>query len=170
VELVVFGGWRAGSVLAFSAVPWPSSLGGTEAGSPPTPAPLRRRPTSESWECSANYRNCQFDGRSSPWTAEENFSIACGKRLLRLGRLFPLSGRFPRGPVPVGRDSNPSFGQGLKGYASALRPPTATRRWQLDGRKACGPLCCTTDPRYFRRGTGSQEIAAPGTRHPAHIS
>ena len=143
-------------VLAFSAVAVAQQPGGNGAGSPPTPAPAEAPPDKRILGVLPNYRTANSDVPFKPLTAEQKFSIAAKDSFD--WPIIPLSGAFA-GLYQL-EDSNPSFGQGLKGYAKRFAAAYGDQAIGNLMTEGLWPALLHDDPRYFRRGTGSKKSRA----------
>lgn len=98
-----------------------------------------------------NYRTASLDLEGSTLTAKQKMTIAAKDSFDY--PLVLLAGAFAG--LDQLTDSDPSFGQGAKGYAHRLGA------WYLDESignmmtEGIFPAMLHQDPRYFRRGTGS---------------
>jgi len=130
--------------------------GGNGAGSPPTPAPAEAPADKRILGVLPNYRTANSDVPFKPLTAEEKFSIAAKDSFD--WPIIPLSGAFA-GLYQL-EDSNPSFGQGLKGYAKRFAAAYGDQAIGNLMTEGLWPALLHDDPRYFRRGTGSKKSRA----------
>jgi hypothetical protein len=98
-----------------------------------------------------NFRTSATLDRYEPLTAKEKFKIAAQDSFDR--GTFALAAAFA-GEAQLS-NSNPSFGQGVKGYAHYFAASYAD--WVIGNFMTEGvfPTVLHQDPRYFRRGTGS---------------
>jgi hypothetical protein len=98
-----------------------------------------------------NYRTAESSGVYTPITVKQKFIIAKSDALDGPG--FAIAGALAA--IYQLQDQNPSFGQGIKGYA--LRYVTAYGDQAIGNMLTEGimPSLLREDPRYFRRGTGS---------------
>ena len=97
-----------------------------------------------------NYRTVEASAPFVPLTAKQKFRIATKDTID--GPSYVLAGAFA-GLYQL-ENQNPSFGQGLKGYAH--RYVTAIADQDVGNYMTEGfmPMLLREDPRYFRRGTG----------------
>ena len=97
-----------------------------------------------------NYRTVEGSQPFSPITAKQKLTIATKDTFD--GPSYVLAGLFA-GLYQL-EDQNPSFGQGLKGYAH--RYVTAIADQDIGNYMTEGfmPVLLKEDPRYFRRGSG----------------
>jgi len=98
-----------------------------------------------------NYRTVEGSQPFAPLTAKQKLTIATKDTID--GPSYVLAGLFS-GLYQL-ENQNPSFGQGLKGYAH--RYVTAIADQDIGNYMTEGfvPVLLHEDPRYFRRGTGS---------------
>jgi hypothetical protein len=98
-----------------------------------------------------NYRTVEGSNPFVPLTAKQKLTIATKDTID--GPSYVLAGLFS-GLYQL-ENQNPSFGQGLKGYAH--RYVTAIADQDIGNYMTEGfiPVLLHEDPRYFRRGTGS---------------
>jgi hypothetical protein len=99
----------------------------------------------------ANYRTAELGTVYAPITVGQKFTIARKDALD--GPSYVLAGLFSG--ISQLNNSNPSFGQGLKGY---VRRYATSITDQVTGNiltEAALPSLLHQDPRYFRKGTGS---------------
>jgi hypothetical protein len=98
-----------------------------------------------------NFRTSPSLTTYKPLTPREKFRIATldsfDRGTVALGVLFAAESQFT--------DSNPSFGQGVRGYAHYLGTAYADFVIGDYMTEAIFPTLLHQDPRYFRRGTGS---------------
>lgn len=98
-----------------------------------------------------NYRSSPLTADYKPLTVREKFTIATqdsfDRGTVALGLLFGAQGQIS--------NSNPSFGQGVRGFAHYAG--TAYGDYVIGDymTEAVFPTVFRQDPRYFRRGTGS---------------
>jgi hypothetical protein len=100
-----------------------------------------------------NYRTTEESFAFKPLTAKQKFTIAT-KDTVDFPSYF-LAGFFA-GVSQLG-DSNPSFGQGLKGYGHRYISGVADQDIGNFMTEAIMPTFLHEDPRYFRRGHGSKK-------------
>ncbi|MEP6716613.1 MAG: hypothetical protein ABJC09_13670 [Terriglobia bacterium] len=98
-----------------------------------------------------NYRTAESDAPFAPITARQKFTIA-RKDTLDYPSYF-LAGAFAG--LSQLSDSNPSFGQGLKGYGRRYLSSVADQDIGNFLTEAILPSLLHQDPRYFRNGHGS---------------
>jgi len=98
-----------------------------------------------------NYRTAPFPAHYEPLSTRAKFKLASEDAFDR--GTFLLAAAFA-GEKQL-TNANPSFGQGLKGYAHYL--VTSYADWAIGDymTEAIFPVLFHQDPRYFRRGTGS---------------
>jgi hypothetical protein len=98
-----------------------------------------------------NFRTSPSLGEYKPLTAREKFRIAAldsfDRGTVALGVLFAAESQLT--------DSNPSFGQGVGGYAHYFATAYADYAIGDYMTEAVFPTILHQDPRYFRRGSGS---------------
>lgn len=99
----------------------------------------------------ANYRTAGAMAVYQPITTAEKFKIATGDSFS--WNIFLLSGGFA-GLAQL-EDSNPSFGQGLKGYGHYYWTAMIDQALGNYMTEAIFPSMMHEDPRYFRLGEGS---------------
>lgn len=99
----------------------------------------------------ANYRTAGYMAKYEPITAKEKFKIATGDSFS--WNIFLLAAGF----AGIGQleDSNPSFGEGVKGYAHYYWTAMVDQAVGNYMTEAIFPTMLHEDPRYFRRGEGS---------------
>lgn len=97
-----------------------------------------------------NFRTATFPNPYQPLTTKEKFKIATQDAFDRgtaaLGLIFGAAGYW--------RNSNPSFGSGVGGYARYASTSYADFVIGDYMTEAIFPTMLHQDPRYFRRGTG----------------
>jgi len=98
-----------------------------------------------------NYRTAELTEPFSPITASRKFTIAT-KDTLDWPSFFTAA--LFSGISQV-NDSNPSFGQGVKGYAHRYGTSLADQVMANYMTEAILPSLIHQDPRYFRKGQGS---------------
>jgi hypothetical protein len=98
-----------------------------------------------------NYRTVEGSQVFSPITVRQKFYIASKDSFDGPG--FALAGVFAL--LYQAEDQNPSFGQGLKGYAHRYVTAYGDQVIGNMMTEAIVPSLLHEDPRYFRRGTGS---------------
>lgn len=98
-----------------------------------------------------NYRTSPSLQDYEPLTSKEKFKIATEDSFDR--GTFILAGAFA-GKAQL-TDANPSFGQGVKGFARYFSTAYADLAIGDFMTEAIYPAILHEDPRYFRRGTGS---------------
>jgi hypothetical protein len=98
-----------------------------------------------------NFRTSPILVSYQPITAREKFRIATvdsfDRGTVALGVLFGAQGQLT--------NANPSFGQGVRGYARSFATSYADYVIGDYMTEAIFPVMLHQDPRYFRRGTGS---------------
>lgn len=123
------------------------------AAAPLETAPVKPQPTENDKRILGiipNYRTYPSLQDYHPITARQKFGIATEDAFDRgtfvLAALFAGYGQI--------QNSNPSFGQGVKGYAHYF--VTSYADWAIGDymTEAVIPVMLHQDPRYFRRGTG----------------
>ena len=109
-----------------------------------------------------NYRTVEGSAPFSPLTARQKLWIATKDTVD--GPSYVLAGMFS-GLYQL-TDSNPSFGQGLKGYSkrygASIPADGYSGNYMTEGFM---PALLHADPRYFRRGYGKSGLAC-STPHP----
>jgi hypothetical protein len=154
--------WRSPVILLFTAVSTSAIFGQQSApGSPVQPAPSNvagknsSPPETESkrlFGIIPNYRTLPTLEHYKPVTPKEKFKIASqdafDRGTVALSALFAGQSQLT--------NANPSFGQGVKGYARYLG--TAYGDFVIGDymTEAIYPTLLHQDPRYFRRGRGSK--------------
>ena len=98
-----------------------------------------------------NYRTVEGSIPFHPLTAKQKFTIATKDTID--GPSYVLAGFFA-GIAQI-NNTNPSFGQGLLGYAHRYGTGLADQDLGNFMTEAVMPTVLREDPRYFRRGTGS---------------
>lgn len=98
-----------------------------------------------------NYRTVEGSQPFAPLTTKQKFTIATKDTID--GPSYFLAGIFA-GLYQL-TDQNPSFGQGLKGYAHRYGTSIADQDIGNFMTEAIMPTIFREDPRYFRRGSGS---------------
>jgi hypothetical protein len=98
-----------------------------------------------------NYRTAESDGPYIPITTKQKFTIA--KKDTLDWPSYIMAGFFA-GISQLG-DSNPSFGQGVKGYSRRYISSVADQDIGNFMTEAILPSLLHQDPRYFRKGHGS---------------
>lgn len=98
-----------------------------------------------------NYRTSPSLAHYKPLTAKQKFKLATEDAFDR-GTFLLAAGFAGEGQLT---NANPSFGQGVKGYAHYF--VTSYADWSIGDymTEAIFPTLLRQDPRYFRRGTGS---------------
>ena len=98
-----------------------------------------------------NYRTAELSSPFSPLTAKQKITIAAKDSFD--GAVYPTA--LVMSLIYQAEDANPSFGQGLKGYAR--RAGTAFGDQMIGNMMTEGfmPALLHEDPRYFRIGEGS---------------
>ena len=125
---------------------------------PGTVAPAQPQPTNNPpapddkriYGVLANYRTAGYMQKYEPITAKEKFKIATGDSFS--WNIFLLSGAFAG--LDQIEDTNPSFHQGLKGYAHYYWTAMIDQALGNYMTEAIFPTLLHEDPRYFRRGEG----------------
>ena len=97
-----------------------------------------------------NYRTVEGSQPFSPITAKQKLTIATKDTID--GPSYVLAGLFA-GLYQL-EDQNPSFGQGLKGYAKRYVSAIADQDIGNYMTEGFMPVLLKEDPRFFRRGTG----------------
>jgi hypothetical protein len=98
-----------------------------------------------------NYRTAELDAPWSPLTTRQKFTIARKDSLDWPS--YILAGAFAG--ISQLDNSNPSFGQGLKGYGRRYAVSVADQDMGNFMTEAIMPTLLHQDPRYFRKGRGS---------------
>jgi hypothetical protein len=98
-----------------------------------------------------NYRTAESDGPYQPITIRQKFTIA--KKDTLDGPSYVMAGFFSA--ISQLGNSNPSFGQGVKGYARRYASSIADQDIGNFMTEAILPSAFHQDPRYFRKGHGS---------------
>ncbi len=98
-----------------------------------------------------NYRTVEGSKPFSPLTTKQKFTIATKDTLDTPS--YALAGVFAG--ISQLNNGNPSFGQGLKGYARRYASAVADQDMGNFMTEAIMPTLLKEDPRYFRLGTGS---------------
>jgi hypothetical protein len=98
-----------------------------------------------------NYRTAELDGPYQPITTKQKFTIA--KKDTLDWPSYILAGFFSG--ISQIDNSNPSFGQGLKGYGRRYISSVADQDIGNFMSEAILPTFFHQDPRYFRKGSGS---------------
>ncbi|HKD08295.1 MAG TPA: hypothetical protein VKB79_20505 [Bryobacteraceae bacterium] len=98
-----------------------------------------------------NYRTAEGDQPYAPITTKQKFKIATDDTID--GPSFLLAGVFAG--LGQWQDSNPSFGQGVKGYFHRYLTGLADQDVGNYLTEAIVPTLLHQDPRYFRKGHGS---------------
>lgn len=98
-----------------------------------------------------NYRTVESGGAYSPITAKQKFTIAFKDTVD--GPSFGLAAAFSG--LSQLNDSNPSFGQGAKGYLHRFGCSLLDQDTGNFLTEAVLPTILHQDPRYFRKGSGS---------------
>jgi len=98
-----------------------------------------------------NYRTAEADAPWSPITAKQKFTIA--KKDTLDGPSYLMAGFFSG--ISQLNNSNPSFGQGVKGYARRYASSLADQSIGNFMTEGILPSAFHQDPRYFRKGHGS---------------
>src|SRR5690349_4756102 len=111
-----------------------------------SPAPIERR----IFGVLPNYRTADGSLPFEPITAREKFHIAVKDSTD--WPVYPTAGAFAL--LYQLEDQNPSFGQGMKGYARRYLGAYADQAVGNMMTEAIVPVLLHEDPRYFRRGTG----------------
>ena len=97
-----------------------------------------------------NYKTTELTGNYEPLTARQKFKLATEDAFDR--GTFALAAAFAgKGQLT---DANPSFGQGVEGYAHRLAASFGD--WAVGDymTEAVFPVMLHQDPRYFRKGSG----------------
>ncbi|MES1261516.1 MAG: hypothetical protein ABUS49_07260 [Acidobacteriota bacterium] len=128
----------------------------TEPGATPAPpAPESPAagtvPDKHAFGVLANYRTAEETGPYTPITVRQKFTIARKDTLD--GPSYVLAAFFSG--ISQLNDTNPSFGQGLKGYGRRYISSIADQGIGNYLTEAILPSALHQDPRYFRRGHGS---------------
>jgi hypothetical protein len=98
-----------------------------------------------------NYRTAEGSAPYAPITTKQKFTIAWNDTVD--GPSFVLAAGFSS--ISQLENSEPSFGQGLKGYAHRYGTGLADQVMGNFLTEATMPVLFHQDPRYFRKGTGS---------------
>jgi hypothetical protein len=98
-----------------------------------------------------NYRTAEGAAPFAPITTKQKFTIAAKDTFDWPS--YILGGAFAG--ISQLENSNPSFGQGLKGYAKRYAANTADQDLGNFMTEAIMPTLLHEDPRYFRKGHGS---------------
>ena len=125
-----------------------------QAQQPTAPDPAASQPKDDNkriFGIIPNYRTYPIQTDYKPITAKEKLNIATQDAFDR--GTFVLSAAFAGYSQLT--NSDPSFGQGVKGYSHYL--VTSFADWSIGDymTEAVFPVMLHQDPRYFRRGTGS---------------
>ena len=99
-----------------------------------------------------NYRTVEDTGDVQPLTTRRKFYIASKDSFDY--PIYFLSGAFAG--ISQIENQNPSFGQGVKGYAKRYGTSYVDQMLGNMMTEAVVPTLLHEDPRYFRRGTGSK--------------
>ena len=99
-----------------------------------------------------NYRTVEDTGDVEPLTTRHKFYIAAKDSFDY--PIYFLSGAFAG--ISQIENQNPSFGQGLKGYAKRYGTSYVDQMLGNMMTEAVVPTLLHEDPRYFRRGSGSK--------------
>jgi len=143
-----------GSVGA--GAPAQSAGSGAESAAPapeakPAPAVAPMQEDKRAYGVLPNYRTVEGSAPFVPLTAKQKLSIATKDTID--GPSYILAGLFS-GLYQL-ENQNPSFGQGLKGYARRYGSAIADQDIGNYMTEGFLPVLLHEDPRYFRRGTGS---------------
>ncbi|HWE49482.1 MAG TPA: hypothetical protein VG273_06820, partial [Bryobacteraceae bacterium] len=151
----------------FAQAELPQDAGGPDSGAAPAPVtnvvPAKGQETAigqpgviedkRIFGVLPNYRTADGSVAYSPITAKQKFTIATKDSLsppsYLLGGLFAGLSQL--------NNSNPSFGQGLEGYAKRYGTNTADQVIGNFMTEAIMPTILHEDPRYFRKGQGSMK-------------
>lgn len=126
----------------------PQVLSGVVA---PAPEPLIPTPDKRAYGVLPNYRTAEADSPWSPITAKQKFTIA--KKDTFDGPSYLMAGFFSG--ISQLNNSNPSFGQGMKGYGRRYLSSIADQDIGNFLTEGILPTAFHQDPRYFRKGHGS---------------
>lgn len=142
--LAVFGLRAQNSTAEVPTVPAVTS-------SDPAPAPVIPAEDKRAYGVLPNYRTAELSTPFSPLTAKQKLTIAAKDSFD--GAVYPTA--LIMSVIYQAEDANPSFGQGLKGYAR--RAGTAFGDQMIGNMMTEGvmPSVFHEDPRYFRIGEGS---------------
>jgi hypothetical protein len=125
---------------------------GLLSGQEPAPAtPPAAAPDNTAFGVLPNYRTAEADAPWSPITTRQKFTIARKDTLN--GPSYILAGFFSG--ISQLNDTNPSFGQGAKGYAKRYLSSITDQSVGNFMTEAILPSLFHQDPRYFRKGHGS---------------
>ena len=121
------------------------------ADSAPPPAPVIPVEDKRAYGVLPNYRTAELATPFKPLTAKQKMTIAAKDSFD--GAVYPTA--LVMSVIYQAEDANPSFGQGLKGYAK--RAGTAFGDQMIGNMMTEGfmPALLHEDPRYFRIGEGS---------------
>jgi hypothetical protein len=103
-----------------------------------------------------NYRTAESSAPFEPITSKEKFAIAAKDSFD--WPVYPVSGLFAL--LYQIEDSNPSFGQGLKGYAKRFATSYGDQMIGNMMTEGIWPSLLKEDPRYFRLGAGTKKARA----------
>jgi hypothetical protein len=98
-----------------------------------------------------NYRTAPKSAEATPLTARQKFAIAAKDSFD--WPVYLVSGAFAA--LYQLENQNPSFGQGMKGYAKRYVTSYGDQTIGNMMTEAIWPTMLREDPRYFRQGTGS---------------
>ncbi len=119
-----------------------------QASLAPTPAPIQE--DKRAYGVLPNYRTVEGSQPFVPLTAKQKLTIATKDTID--GPSYILAGLFS-GLYQL-TDQNPSFGQGMKGYARRYVSAIADQDIGNYMTEGFLPVLLHEDPRFFRRGTG----------------
>ena len=120
----------------------------TQSKADPVPVPVQDK---RAYGVLANYRTAEESGPYTPLTVKQKFTIA--RKDTTDGPAYILAGFFSG--ISQLNNSNPSFGQGLKGYSRRYASSIADQDIGNFLTEGAIPSLLHQDPRYFRRGHGS---------------
>jgi hypothetical protein len=139
----------SGTLLAQDSATAPPDAGTAQAQAE-SPAPIAP-PDKRAFGVLANYRTAEESGPWSPITTRQKFTIARKDTLD--GPSYILAAFFSG--ISQLNNTNPSFGQGLKGFGRRYVSSIADQDIGNYLTEAILPTAFHQDPRYFRRGHGS---------------
>jgi len=116
--------------------------------SEPTPAAEDKR----AYGVLPNYRTAEASAPFKPLTAKQKLTIAAKDSFD--GAVYPTAAIFS--VIYQAENDNPSFGQGLKGYAQRVGAAFGDQMIGNMMTEGVAPALLHQDPRYFRKGEGSK--------------
>jgi hypothetical protein len=139
------------SVLALSHGAFAQTDATIDAAAPDTNTSAAATPDKRIFGVLPNYRTVENSTPFSAISTRQKFTIATKDTVD--GPSYALAGLFAG--ISQLNNGNPSFGQGMEGYARRYASAIADQDIGNFMTEAIMPTLLREDPRYFRRGTGS---------------